>query len=160
VETRCSDVEKNSGLRGSVTMAEILFFEKPGCINNEKQKKILRSAGHTLHCRDILKHPWDTEKLLPFVEGKKAEQMINTTAPVVKNGSLDPSKLSFTQAIALMIEDPILIKRPLIEVDGLHIQGFESILLKPYLGNWDGSEDVLTCPNLQTTSCDEKGGEI
>ncbi|MBC8318151.1 MAG: hypothetical protein H8E41_09610 [Desulfobulbaceae bacterium] len=137
-------------------MAKILFYEKPGCINNEKQKHILLVAGHSLQCVDILKYPWNQDRLLPFINGKKPEQIINNTAPAVKKGSLDPGQLSFSQAMALMIEDPLLIKRPLIEVDGLCIQGFESNMLKPYLGNWDGSEDVITCPNLQTISCDDK----
>lgn len=141
-------------------MADILFFEKPGCINNEKQKKILLAAGHTLQCVDILKYPWNFDRLLPFIKGKKPEQIINHTAPAVKKGKIEPKSLSFSKAMALMIEDPILIKRPLIEVDGLSIQGFESKRLKPYLGTWDGREDVITCPNLQTISCDEKRGTI
>lgn len=142
--------------RRKTGMAKILFFEKPGCINNEKQKKILLAAGHNLQCIDILKYPWDFDRLLPFIKDKEPEQIINRTAPAVKQGKIDPSRLSFSEAMALMIENPILIKRPLIEVEGLCMQGFEDSMLTPYLGNWDKSEDVITCPNLQTISCDEK----
>lgn len=55
-----------------------------------------------------------------------------------------------------MIQDPSLIKRPLTEVDGMYIQGFDTPELRPFLGNWKGEEDVTTCPNLQTLSCDEQ----
>lgn len=137
-------------------MAEIIFFEKPGCINNEKQKKILRQAGNSLQCEDILAYEWTMVKLLPFLEGKEPYSIINAAAPAVKRGELIPAQLSFSQAIGLMLKDPLLIKRPLIKVDDLYIQGFEDVLLKPYLGNWDGQEDVITCPNLKTISCDEK----
>ena len=137
-------------------MAEILFFEKPGCINNGKQKKILENAGNVLECLDILSYRWTKEELLPFVSGKEPDQIINSTAPVVKKGELVPSQLSFAEAVDLMIDDPILIKRPLIKVDGICVQGFEDARLNPYLGDWDRREDVVTCPNLQDLSCDEK----
>ncbi len=111
-------------------MTEITFFEKPGCTNGEKQKAILRAAGHSLRCIDILSYSWNREKLLAFVAGK---------APV-----------------EMMVADPILIKRPFVEVDGLSIQGFMNPRFAPYLGDWDGNNDVVTCPNLQALSCDEQ----
>lgn len=137
---------------------EIEYFEKPGCINGEKQKHILRQAGHTLRCVNILTYPWTEETLLPFIEGKSAIEIMNGTAPAIKNGEIDPAGLSFAEAMRMMSESPILIRRPLIRIDGMHIQGFTDERLLPYLGGWDGLEDVITCPNLQTVSCDEQMG--
>ncbi|MBC8207738.1 MAG: hypothetical protein H8E79_01030 [Desulfobulbaceae bacterium] len=139
-------------------MADIIFFEKPGCINGEKQKAILRAAGHTLHGLDILNYPWTQEKLLGFVGGKEPMDMMNRTAPAIKKGEIVPERLTFSEAVAMMLVNPILIMRPLIEVDGLNIQGFTDPRLKPYLGDWDGADDVVTCPNMQTLSCDEQKG--
>ena len=139
-------------------MAKITFYEKPGCINNEKQKKVLRAAGHELVCIDILTHPWTREELLRFVEGKNPAQSINHTAPAVKNGTITPAELTADEALELMLADTILIRRPLVVVDGLHLQGFTDRRLAPYLGDWDGSEDIVTCPNLQTIPCDERMG--
>ena len=137
-------------------MADIVFYEKPGCINGEKQKAILRAAGHNLNCLDILKHNWSRSELQEFVAGKSASDMMNHTAPAIKKGEIVPERLSAAEAMDLMVKDPILIKRPLIEVDGMKIQGFNDPRLVPYLGDWDGREDVVTCPNLQTLSCDER----
>lgn len=137
-------------------MAEIEFFEKPGCINGEKQKAILARAGHGVHCIDILTYPWDQQSLLPFLGGGSPVLIMNSTAPAIKNGDLDPEQLSFDEAVDLMIDSPILIKRPLIKVDGLCIQGFTDKRLIPYLGDWSGDEDVVTCPNLATLSCDDR----
>lgn len=81
---------------------------------------------------------------------------MNYTAPAIKTGQIVPANLHYDEAVARMIEDPILIKRPLIRVDGLSIQGFMDERLAPYLGSWNGREDVVTCPNLQTISCDDK----
>lgn len=137
-------------------MAEILFFEKPGCINGEKQKNILRKAGNDLTCINILEYPWTKEELVRFIGDKQPAEFMNHTAPDVKRGIVKPEMLAIAEAIAFMVAKPILIKRPLIEVDGIRIQGFLDERLRPYLGTWDGSEDVVTCPNLATLSCDEK----
>ena len=134
-------------------MASILLFEKPGCINGEKQKSILRAAGHDLACINILTHPWSVETLLPFVANKTVRSIMNATAPAIKCGEINPEKLSFEEAIQMMIIDPILIRRPLIVVDNQYIQGFDDKRLIPFLGNWQGEEDVITCPNLRTTPC-------
>lgn len=139
-------------------MADIIFYEKPGCINGEKQKAILRAAGHHLQCLDILSYPWTRAKLLEFIGGKEPVAAINHTAPAVKRGEIMPTRLSLSEAVEMMIASPILIKRPLIEVDGLQIQGFSDPRLVPYLGDWNGREDVTTCPNLHTLSCDEQQG--
>ncbi|PLX49277.1 MAG: hypothetical protein C0613_07910 [Desulfobulbaceae bacterium] len=137
-------------------MADIIFYEKPGCINGEKQKAILRAAGHTLQCLNILKQTWSHNRLGEFMAGKTATEMMNHTAPAIKNGEIVPEQLSASQALDLMVKEPILIKRPLIEVDGHKIQGFNDARLAPYLGDWHGREDVVTCPNLQILSCDER----
>jgi len=137
-------------------MADIVFYEKPGCINGEKQKAILLKAGNELQAVNLLTYPWTRETLLPFVGGKMPTAMMNPNAPAVKNGLVNPEHLSFEEAIALMLENPILIKRPLLVVDGLCLQGFGDHRLRPYLGSWDGREDVLTCPNLQAHFCDDQ----
>ena len=136
-------------------MARIQFFEKPQCINGEKQKRILTEAGHDLECINILTHLWSAEELSPFIKGKEPKDFMNHTAPAVKKGEIVPEELDYETAVAMMVAEPILIKRPLIRVDEMSIQGFTDTRLKPYLGSWDGSEDVVTCPNLQTISCDE-----
>ena len=35
-------------------MAAIVFWEKPGCQGNAKQKDIMRASGHELEVRDLL----------------------------------------------------------------------------------------------------------
>jgi nitrogenase-associated protein len=137
-------------------MPKIVFYEKPGCINGGKQKAILEAAGHSLECKNILTEPWTKERLLAFCADKPATEIMNHTAPAIKNGEITPAELSAEEALSLMVADPILIKRPLIEVVGLNIQGFNNSLLQPYLGNWNNRDDVTTCPNLNTSSCDEK----
>ena len=136
-------------------MAFIQFFEKPGCINGEKQKRILIEAGNVLECVNILEHPWSRLELDPFFEDKEPSVIMNFTAPAIKKGDIVPANLHYNEAVALMIKNPILIRRPLIRVDGMSIQGFTDTRLSSYLGSWDGMDNVVTCPNLQTISCDD-----
>lgn len=138
-------------------MAEIIFYEKPGCINGEKQKNILRQQGHELQCKNILEEKWTPETIAKFIGSKSPSEFINHTAPAVKKAEIVPASLTVEEAVSLMVKEPILIKRPLIIVEGKFIQGFDNPDLQSYLGDWDGKEDVITCPNLKTVSCDERG---
>lgn len=38
-------------------MATIIFYQKPGCATNARQIRALKSAGHDVIARDILKQP-------------------------------------------------------------------------------------------------------
>ena len=136
-------------------MAFIQFFEKPGCINGEKQKRILLKTGNVLECVNILEHPWSREELAPFFAGNEPPLIMNHTAPAIKKGEIVPANLQYDEAVSLMIKKPILIKRPLIRVDGLSVQGFTDERLTPYLGSWDGKDDGVTCPNFNTISYDD-----
>ncbi len=47
-------------------MARIQFFEKPGCINGEKQQSILIESENIFECINILEHTWSQEEIAPL----------------------------------------------------------------------------------------------
>ena len=106
-------------------MAEILFYEKPGCINNTKQKKLLQSAGHNVVAVDLLSHNWTEQALLEFFEALEVEAWFNPNAPDVYNGVVKPKTYTRATALAAMMRNPLLIKRPLIDVNGKKFVGFD-----------------------------------
>lgn len=106
-------------------MASIIFYEKPGCRNNARQKDLLRAAGHTLEVRDLLSEAWSAETLRPFFGNLAVAEWFNRAAPRVKSGEVIPEALDAGQAVALMIADPLLIRRPLMESGGRRMAGFE-----------------------------------
>lgn len=130
-------------------MSAIKFYQKMDCINNGKQKKILEDAGHKVESINILESKWTKPLLEKFFVGKEIKDCFNYTAPAVKKGEIDPEKLGRAEALEMMIANPIFIKRPLVEVDGLFIQGFNDPRLEKYKGSWAANEDVVTCPNLK-----------
>ncbi len=106
-------------------MASIIFYEKPGCRNNARQKDLLRAAGHTLEVRDLLSEAWSPETLRLFFGDRAVAEWFNRAAPRVKSGEVIPEALDAGQALTLMVADPLLIRRPLMESEGRRMTGFE-----------------------------------
>jgi len=108
-------------------MSKIVFYEKPGCQNQARQKKELRAAGHELEVRDLLSSPWQAETLRPFFGDRPVAEWFNRAAPRVKSGEVVPETIDDASALALMIADPLLIRRPLMRVDQHSVCGYDEI---------------------------------
>ena len=106
-------------------MSVILFYEKPGCQTNSRQKKILSDSGHTLVVRDLLSEPWSFETLFPFLENLPVSQWFNRASPRVKSGEISPEMLDEKKSMEYLLSDHLLIRRPLIECMGKKMAGFE-----------------------------------
>lgn len=128
-------------------MTKAVFFEKPGCINNTKQKKLLIHAGFRLLEKNILEFPWEKEYLMLFLQGAEVNDWFNPSAPRVKSGEIDPSKIDKKTALEQLIADPLLIRRPLIQIDNHYLLGFDSKKLQQLTGLViaDTEQDLETC---------------
>lgn len=115
-------------------MATVIFYEKPGCATNARQKQRLKSSGHALIERDLLSIEWSEEALRPYFGDKPVEAWFNPAAPRVKSGEIKPAELSAAAALAAMVADPLLIKRPLIDVCGTKLSGFDAERLAALIG--------------------------
>jgi nitrogenase-associated protein len=58
----------------------------------------------------------------------------NWSSPRVKSGEVQPESLDEAAAIALMLADPLLIRRPLMEADGRREAGFEPERVRAWIG--------------------------
>jgi nitrogenase-associated protein len=138
-------------------MAHVVFFEKPGCANNARQKRQLEAAGHTLSVRDLLREPWTAEQLLSFFGRRPVAEWFNRAAPKVKSGAIDPERLDAASAIALMLAEPILIRRPLMEAEGARAIGFDPAHVDAWIGlsaPQVSGADLETCRRSATTPTD------
>lgn len=138
-------------------MAVVTFYEKPGCINNTKQKALLREAGHTVVERNLLTEPWTPATLRPFFGELPVPAWFNRSAPAVKSGEIDPDAVDETAALALMLAEPLLIRRPLMEAHGRKAVGFDTDAVDAWLGlaPQKREADLETCPRQLHA---EKGG--
>lgn len=121
-------------------MATIIFYEKPGCKNNTKQKALLKAAGHTVDDRNLLTTAWTAETLRPFFGDSPITTWFNATAPRIKSKEIIPAQLDAETALNLMIADPLLIRRPLLQVGDRREAGFE----KQKIAAWIGLEALDT----------------
>jgi nitrogenase-associated protein len=133
---------------------EIIFYEKPGCINNTKQKQILEEKGHIIKAFSLLSEKWEIDTLRPFFGTMPVIDWFNKSAPQIKNGQINPADFNEETALKAMISDPILIKRPLFIIQGKFGCGFDNELIQELLVN-ENISDLLNCPNIsKNMKCD------
>jgi nitrogenase-associated protein len=132
-------------------MATIQFYQKPGCATNARQKRMLEDAGHTVIARSLLTEPWTAERLRGFFGSTQVATWFNPAAPRVKSGEVLPATIDAANALALMLDDPLLIRRPLVECDGQRCAGFDREPVTSLLGAQAG-RDSEACSRPEANS--------
>ena len=129
------------------------FWEKPGCQGNRRQQAVLREQGIEVRVHDLLSHAWTARELRPFFGDKPVEQWFNDSAPAVRSGKTDIGDIDVDTALLLMVNDPILIRRPLLQLGELKQSGFEAGPVLEALGiTLDDDSDLQSCPRPRDAS--------
>ena len=128
------------------TNYNITFYEKPGCAGNKKQKEILSLNGLSFHIKSILDTHWTSDTLTPFFDGLDKHEIINTFAPQIKNNEIDINDYSKEELIDIMCQNPILIKRPLLQIGQNYICGFDIPKINALLG-------IEICEHISLSTC-------
>lgn len=116
-------------------MAHLVFFEKPGCGGNAKQRALLEAAGHTLERRNLLTAHWTRERLLDYLAPLPVAQWFNRAAPRIKSGEIVPEQLDAEAALQALLAEPLLIRRPLmLREDGARLVGFDTAEVERFVG--------------------------
>lgn len=132
-------------------MATVLFWEKPGCGGNARQKALLAASGHVVEARSLLAEPWTAERLAGFFGARPVADWFNRASPRVKAGEIVPEALDAEAALAAMLADPLLIRRPLMEVAGVRSVGFDAAAVEAWIGLSAAREPVGEgCPKGET----------
>ena len=140
-------------------MATVTFYEKPGCINNTRQKKLLEAAGHLVVARNLLAEAWRTDLLRPFFGELAVRDWFNYSAPAIKYGEIEPNKLTEPEALALMVENPLLIRRPLMQAGDSLMAGFDQLAVDNWIGlqKNEVNQELESCPRtLAQASCSDE----
>lgn len=115
-------------------MVAVIFYAKPGCKGNERQVRVLQSAGHEVIVRDLLSEPWTAVRLRSFFGERDVADWFNRSAVRIKRGEIVPEDLSAEAAMALLVQDPALIRRPLMEAEGQRSAGWEPEHVDRWIG--------------------------
>ena len=139
-------------------MATVLFFEKPGCGNNTRQKVWLAASGHTVLAKNLLKEKWRKDELRPYFGELPVAQWFNPGAPRIKSGEVNPSALDADTALSMMVAEPLLIRRPLMEVNGVRKVGFDVAAIDASTWYADADADGWTSGVVSLVSCSAPAG--
>lgn len=131
-------------------MALITFYTKLGCMTSAKQIDLLRQSGHNVEVRDLLAHPWTAQELTSYFGEMPVAAWFNEKSPRVKSGEIDPGRYGHDEALAVMLDDHLLIHRPLMESDGKRICGFEPAAVHAWVG--------LTASSLERSAGEDYAG--
>lgn len=126
-------------------MATVTFYEKPGCVNNTRQKKLLEEAGHQIVAKNLLTEAWQPNHLRAFFGALAVKDWFNYSAPAIKYDEIEPENLTEPEALALMLENPLLIRRPLMQVGDRLMAGFD----QEAVDNWIGLKEIETNQDLE-----------
>ena len=130
-------------------MANVIFWEKPGCKGNARQKEILKASGHQLSVRDLLAEPWTRIGLKQFFGARPVPEWFNPSNPSVKNGEIVPAEIAPEDALDMMVKSPLLIVRPLMQVGEERLAGFDVQEVHNWIGlklDSVGERDPKNCP--------------
>ncbi len=128
------------------TFYNFTFYEKTGCSGNAKQKELLKSHNISFSVKSLLDTSWSKETLSEFFKGLELVDMFNPFAPQIRDKEIDINTLSKDEAIELMIKNPILIKRPLLDINGVKLCGFDIEKINELLNtNIDTNKKLNTC---------------
>lgn len=86
----------------------------------------LEGRGIEVEKHDLAKEPPSRELLEKLVDESHLEDFINKRSPAYKERGLDASRLTKAEAIRLMMEEPNLIKRPLVLAKGTALFGYDA----------------------------------
>jgi len=136
-------------------VAKVIFWEKPGCSGNRRQKEILTASGHELDVRDLLGEPWTVAALKQFFGSRPVPEWFNPAHPEIKAGRFDPEAISAEAALELMVTEPLYIVRPLMQCGDEFLAGFEVSEVHNWIGlalDSVGERDPKNCPCVVKTS--------
>jgi nitrogenase-associated protein len=128
-------------------MAKVRFWEKPGCKGNARQRAALAAAGHEVEALDLLAHPWTAVELSAFLAGHPVADWFNRSAPAVRSGQVVPEALDEARALALLLREPLLIRRPLLQVGDRRLLGFDAARVDAWIGLRGADGALLAAPD-------------
>lgn len=107
-------------------MIPVELYTAAGAGGGERVRTLLALTGRPVSTRDLFAQPlsWDALKHLAGMVGG-VRHLLSTQAPGYRERGLDRSSVSELELLNLMAEDPRLLPRPIVVVDGADLVGFE-----------------------------------
>ena len=83
--------------------------------------------------RDFFKQPFSREEILDLVGKGQVSDMFSSRSPAFKKLGLNVKALDDNEMVELMLEEPRLIRRPVVRIDGVTYSGANEARLREIL---------------------------
>ncbi|MEQ1353542.1 MAG: Spx/MgsR family RNA polymerase-binding regulatory protein [Candidatus Acidiferrum sp.] len=94
--------------------AKIQFLQKPTCTTCRKAKAYLEKLGAEIESRSLDKQPLSKTELGELIGDRDYKQFLSTRNELYRTRKMKENPPSRSEAIALMAEEPNLIRRPVV----------------------------------------------
>jgi arsenate reductase len=108
-------------------MEKITVYQKPTCSKCRSTLGILKERGVEFESVNYYEQPLTVEELKALIAklGVSAREILRRDEPVARSLGLNDRKLSDDELIALMVENPDLIQRPIV------VRGDKAVVCRP-----------------------------
>ncbi len=128
-------------------MPKIIFYEKTGCDEHLRQKRLLAAAGYDVEARSLNGQNWTPASLRGFFAERPVAEWFDRAASKVLSGEIDPSRTSAQAALVMLSLDPDLIASPLIKLDARCAAGLDAEELAIFISG--ASQQRLARPDAR-----------
>jgi arsenate reductase len=121
------DNQRSENQQSSTVRVKIVIYQKPTCTTCRQVHAALVESGVDFDAADYYVDPIPKKKLVELLRKMKmtARELLRTKEPVYKTLRLAERDLSDDQIVELMVKNPDLIQRPIVE------KGARAILARP-----------------------------
>ena len=105
--------------------AKIQFLQKPTCTTCRKAKAYLEKLGAEIESRSLDKQPLSKTELDELIGDRDYKKFLSTRNELYRTRNMKENPPSRSEAIALMAEEPNLIRRPVVIRGNRPILGYD-----------------------------------
>jgi Spx/MgsR family transcriptional regulator len=114
---------------------KIDFYCWAKCSTCRKTKEYLSQKDITINERDFFREPFTREEIAALLRGRPAAEMFSFRSPSFRKLGLDPSALDDERLINLMLEEPRLVRRPVVRIGNDVRFGADARVLEAFFGS-------------------------
>jgi arsenate reductase/regulatory protein spx len=114
----------------------ITAFLYNSCTSCRKTEDVLKQSGVEYEKREFFKHRFTPEELRSLLDtvGLKPSDVLSTRSRVYKERNLAEADLTEDQMVELMVEEPTLLRRPIIVNGDRVVVGYNEAKLRDLIG--------------------------
>lgn len=104
----------------------LILYGIPNCDTVKKARAWLDGRGHTYVFHDYKKAGIDEARLRTWIDAVGWEALLNRAGTTFRKlAEADKAGLDADKAVALMVAQPSMVRRPVVEFDGALLVGFK-----------------------------------